>query len=203
MYELPPNGQGMAVLEMLNMMERFPLANHPPLSADAFHIKMEAQKLAYADLHRYLGDPRFGAVPVDGLISKKYAAERAEAIQMERAGCSPKAGNPLSSTGDTIYLTVVDRGRQHRVADPEHLSRVWLGRRRGRFRFPSPQSRRVCSRSRPGIRTSSKPGKRPFHTIIPGLHGEGQPARGLRHHGRIEPGAGARAVRELRGGSRA
>src|SRR5688572_8195143 len=107
-YELPPNGQGMAALEMLNLMERFPLANYSPLSADAFHIKMEAQKLAYADLDRYLGDPRFGAVPVEGIISKKYAAERAEAIQMDRAGCNPKPGNPLSAMGDTIYLSAVD-----------------------------------------------------------------------------------------------
>ena len=62
-YELPPNGQGMATLEMLNIMERFPLASYGPLSADAFHIKMEAQKLAYADLQRYLADPRYAQCP--------------------------------------------------------------------------------------------------------------------------------------------
>ena len=76
-YELPPNGQGMATLEMLNIMERFPLASYGPLSADAFHIKMEAQKLAYADLQRYLADPRYAQVPVAGIVSKQYAEERA------------------------------------------------------------------------------------------------------------------------------
>jgi len=81
-YELPPNGQGMATLEMLNIMERFPLAAGEAMSADAFHIKMEAQKLAYADLQRYLADPRFAKVPVEGILSKKYAAERAGLIDL-------------------------------------------------------------------------------------------------------------------------
>src|SRR5208283_1071590 len=84
-YELPPNGQGMAALEMLNIMERFPLAQYPASSAEAFHIKMEAQKLAYADLRHYLGDPRSAKVPVGGLTSREYAAQRAQTIDMNKA----------------------------------------------------------------------------------------------------------------------
>ena len=82
----------MAALEMLNIMERFPLAQYGPSSADALHIKMEAQKLAYSDLRRYLGDPRFVKVPAAGIISKAYAAERAQTIDMNKAHCEVQAG---------------------------------------------------------------------------------------------------------------
>src|SRR5262249_27272093 len=72
-YELPPNSQGVAALQMLNIMGHFPLFNFSPRSVDVLHIQMEAQKLAYADLERYLGDPRFGKIPVSGLLSKEYS----------------------------------------------------------------------------------------------------------------------------------
>ena len=108
-YELPPNGQGMATLEMLNIMEGFPLAAAGAMSTDTFHIKMEAQKLAYADLQRYLADPRFAKVPVEGILSKKYAAERAGLIDAKKARCDGQAGDPKQYTGDTIYLSAVDR----------------------------------------------------------------------------------------------
>src|SRR6266849_2300126 len=68
-YELPPNGQGVAALEMLNIMEAFPLFQYRPQTAEALHAKIEAQKLAYSDLQRYLADPRFAKVPAPGLIS--------------------------------------------------------------------------------------------------------------------------------------
>jgi gamma-glutamyltranspeptidase/glutathione hydrolase len=108
-YELPPNGQGIAALEMLNIMERFPIGRYEPSSAEALHLKIEAQKLAYADLGRFVADPRFSQVPVAGLLAKPYAAERAKLIDASKAACSPAAGNPLPATGDTIYLSVVDR----------------------------------------------------------------------------------------------
>src|SRR5204863_2824687 len=79
-YELPPNGQGVAALEMLNIFERFPLGQYGFASAEAFHAKMEAQKLAYADLRKYVADPNFAKVPVTGLLSKEYAAKRAATI---------------------------------------------------------------------------------------------------------------------------
>src|SRR5208282_643623 len=74
-FELPPNGQGMAALEMLNLMETSPASPEGPLSVTELHKKIEAMKLAYADLARYAADPRFAMVPVNGLLSKEYARE--------------------------------------------------------------------------------------------------------------------------------
>src|SRR5215469_8607561 len=102
-YELPPNGQGMAALEMLNIFEKYPLPEWGFASADAFHIKVEAQKLAYADLYRNNADPRFAKVLVAGIISKSFAAERASTIDMKQAHCDVTAGNPTPFGGDTIY----------------------------------------------------------------------------------------------------
>ena len=107
-YEIPPNSQGIAALEMLNIMEQFPLAGTDAAGTEALHVKIEAQKLAYADLLRYVADPRHAAVPVAGLLSKSYAAERAALIDLQRAQRGARAGNPLTATGDTIYLAVVD-----------------------------------------------------------------------------------------------
>jgi gamma-glutamyltranspeptidase/glutathione hydrolase len=106
-YEIPPNGQGIAALEMLNLMERFPLFQYGPQSADALHIMIEAKKLAYADLARYVGDPKFGTIPTAGMLSKEYAAGRATQIDLKRANCNVAAGT-LPSAGDTTYLSVVD-----------------------------------------------------------------------------------------------
>lgn len=105
-YELPPNGQGIAALEMLNLMQQFPLAEYGHNSADALHVMIEAKKLAYADLLKYIGDPRFSKIPVAGLLSDAYARERAKLIDMSKANCNVAAGNPLA--GDTTYLTAVD-----------------------------------------------------------------------------------------------
>src|SRR5271170_3939117 len=81
-YELPPNGQGIAALAMLNIMENFPLADYGQNSAAALHVMIEAKKLAYADMVHYVGDPRFGPVPVNEMLSKDLAAQRAKLIQM-------------------------------------------------------------------------------------------------------------------------
>jgi len=108
-YELPPNGQGLAALEMLNLLENFPLAEFGHHSTQALHVMIEAKKLAYADLLRYLADPKFSRVPVAGLLSKDYARQRAQVIDMGRANCSVEAGQPPEPGDDTIYLSVVDR----------------------------------------------------------------------------------------------
>jgi gamma-glutamyltranspeptidase/glutathione hydrolase len=108
-YELPPNSQGVAALEMLNIMETFQLPKLGPLSPDAFHLKIESQKLAYQDLAVYVGDPRYAKIPLAGLLSKKYAAQRAALIDPARAKCDAAAGNPPAGEGDTICLSVVDR----------------------------------------------------------------------------------------------
>lgn len=106
-YELPPNGQGMAALEMLNIMETTPPSSEGPNSPAEIHKRVEAMKLAYSDLRRYDADPRTYDVPVAGLLSKEYAKKRAALIDPNRANCTVAAGQP--STGDTTYLTVVDR----------------------------------------------------------------------------------------------
>src|SRR6202020_2871597 len=106
-YELPPNGQGMAALEMLNILEQFSPAKDGPLSAEELHKRIEAMKLAYADLAQFNADPRFAKVPVTGLLSKEYAKRRAQLIDPQKADCDTGAGRPPVS--DTTYLTTVDR----------------------------------------------------------------------------------------------
>jgi gamma-glutamyltranspeptidase/glutathione hydrolase len=112
-YELPPNGQGLAALSMLNIMERFPLADYGHDSAAALHVMIEAKKLAYADMARYVGDPRFGPVPVQELLSKELAERRAGLIKMNKAECKvlpSEVSANLSSRGkETIYLSAIDR----------------------------------------------------------------------------------------------
>ena len=108
-YEMPPNSQGVAALEMLNLMEQFDLHSYGLNSARALHVQIEAKKLAYADLIRYIGDPKASNLPVSGMLSKPYAAERAKLIDMDHANCEAGPGKPVPSAGDTIYLSVVDR----------------------------------------------------------------------------------------------
>jgi len=108
-YEMPPNSQGIAALEMLNLMEQFDLHSYGLNSARALHVQIEAKKLAYADLIRYIGDPKASKLPVSGMLSKPYAAERAKLIDMDHANCEAGPGKPVPSAGDTIYLSVVDR----------------------------------------------------------------------------------------------
>ena len=106
-YEIPPNGQGIAALEMLNVMERFPLAQFGSLSADALHVMIESKKLAYADLLHYVGDPKFSSIPLSAMLSKDYAQNRAKQIDMQHANCDAVPGS-LPSGGDTTYLAAVD-----------------------------------------------------------------------------------------------
>jgi gamma-glutamyltranspeptidase/glutathione hydrolase len=107
-YELPPNGQGLAALEMLNIMETFPLPQWGLNSTRTLHAMIEAKKLAYADLLRYIGDPKFSKLPVAELLSKQFAADRARQIDANKANCQPGAAS-LRIGSDTIYLSVVDR----------------------------------------------------------------------------------------------
>jgi len=112
-YELPPNGQGIAALSMLNIMEHFPLADYGHNSAAALHVMIEAKKLAYADMVRYVGDPRFTPIPVQEMLSKDLAAERAKLIQMDKAACQVVAsdiGQKLNARGsETIYMSTIDK----------------------------------------------------------------------------------------------
>jgi len=109
-YELPPNVQGLAALEMLNIMETFPLGQKDWGfgSTNALHAMIEAKKLAYADLLKYIGDPRKQKLPVATLLSKEWAAERAKQIDADHANCGAAAGE-IPAGNDTTYLSVVDR----------------------------------------------------------------------------------------------
>jgi gamma-glutamyltranspeptidase/glutathione hydrolase len=107
-YEIPPNGQGIGALMMLNLMENFPLAKFGPGSADAFHVMIEAKKLAYADMLRYVCDQKFHSVPVAGMLSKDYARERAKLIDLAKAKDGVEPGRPPGMGTDTTYLCTVD-----------------------------------------------------------------------------------------------
>ena len=170
--ELPPNGQGMAALEMLNIFESFPLSRWGFASADAFHVKVEAQKLAYADLARFNADPRFSSVPVGGLISKAYGAARASTIDMERAHCDVAAGDPSPYGKDTIYLSVVDRDGNI-VSLIQSLYSAWgSGIVVDDFGFAL-QNRGALFRLETNHPNVLAPHKRPFHTIIPAFMEKG------------------------------
>ncbi len=108
-YELPPNSQGIGALEMLNLLETFPLGQFGASSTRTLHVMIEAKKLAYADLLRYVGDPKTAKVPIAGLLAKDYARERAKLMDMAKANCAVGPGTPVPQGGDTIYLSVVDR----------------------------------------------------------------------------------------------
>jgi len=106
-YELPPNGQGMAALEMLNIMATSQPDKQGPQGTVELHKKIEAMKLAYTDLYRYNGDPRFAKIPVHGLLSKEYVEQRVALINLNKANCAAVSGTPAKS--DTTYLAVVDK----------------------------------------------------------------------------------------------
>ena len=108
-YELPPNGQGIAALEMLNIMEKFPLREWGQNSPNALHTMIEAKKLAYADMLHYMGDPRFGKLPIAEMLSKDHAARRAKLIDAAHATCDVPAAASFNPGPDTTYLCTVDK----------------------------------------------------------------------------------------------
>jgi len=170
-YELPPNVQGMAALEMLNIMEQFQPGKAGPLSTEEIHKRVEAMKLAYADLARYNADPRFAKVPVQGLISKEYAKQRAKQINFQKANCNPQAGTPPSS--DTTYLTAVDSDGNIVSLIQSNFSSFGSGITVRGMGFIL-QNRGALFMLDPDKPDALAPRKRPFHTIIPAFmeHGD-------------------------------
>jgi gamma-glutamyltranspeptidase/glutathione hydrolase len=156
---------------MLNILEQFPLQHYGARSADTWHLKIEAQKLAYQDLKTYLADPRHSSVPLASLISKQYARERASLIDLRRARGDHGPGKPMPP-GDTVYLCAVDRegniasliqsiyqGFGSGIVVPEYG--IALHNRGALFSLD------------PTHPNALAPRKRPFHTIIPGLMQKG------------------------------
>lgn len=162
-WELPPNGQGTSVLQMLNILEGYDLASYGFGSPEHLHYFTEAKKLAYADLGAYYGDPAFSDLPVEELLSKEYAAKRRNAISGERAG---NYGPGLETETHTIYLTVADKeGNMVSLIQ----SNSWLF---GSLIVPPGlgfclQNRGTGFNLQEGHVNGYAPGKRPFHTIIP------------------------------------
>jgi len=172
-YELPPNVQGLAALEMLNIMEMFPLGQKDWGfgSTNALHAMIEAKKLAYADLAKYIGDPRKQKLPVTTLLSKEWAAQRAKLIEGDKANCDATAGElPVGS--DTTYLSVVDRdGNMVSLIQSNYSSfgsgivaagtGFALHNRGGLFTLDPASPNALAGR------------KRPLHTIIPAFAQKG------------------------------
>ena len=170
-FEMPPNGQGIGALEMLNIMETFPLgdkdAGYGFGATKTLHAMIEAKKLAYADVGKYLADPRGQKIPVKTMLSKDWAKERAKLIDTERAACSISAGE-IATGSDTTYLSVVDRdGNMVSLIQSNYAA------------FGSgivPEGAGFALHNRGGLFSldASSPNalaghKRPRHTIIPGF----------------------------------
>jgi gamma-glutamyltranspeptidase/glutathione hydrolase len=172
-YEIPPNGQGIAALMMLNMMETLPLAKYGHNSADALHAMIEAKKLAYADMYRYVADQKFSRVPVSGMLSKEYGARRAKLIDMAKANCNVSAGEPeFPMKGDTTYLTVVDRDGNMVSMIQSNFSEFGSGIVPDGAGFVL-QNRGALFSLDPASPNALAGHKRPLHTIIPGFMARG------------------------------
>ncbi|MBK7216091.1 MAG: gamma-glutamyltransferase [Candidatus Promineofilum sp.] len=165
-HEIPPNGQGLAALLALNIARGFDLGSLPYGSADYTHILIESMKLAFVDAHAYVGDPRRVGVPVAGLLSGRYARERRALIAKDRA-LFPEPGNPPRD-GDTVYLTVAD-GAGNMVS---WIQSLYMGFGSGITAGDTGvqlQNRGANFSLTPGHPNEVAPGRRPFHTIIPGF----------------------------------
>ena len=167
-FELPPNGQGIATLQMLNILEGFDLRAMGRNSPETLHTMIETKKIVWADRAKFYADPAFAKIPLTGLLSKKYAAERRKLIDPNHAAKQVEAGNPALDQGDTIYMcTADDEGNMVSLIQSNYRGMgsgivvPGLG-----FMF---QDRGQLFSMDPNHANVYAPGKRPFHTIIPGF----------------------------------
>jgi gamma-glutamyltranspeptidase/glutathione hydrolase len=165
-WELPPNGQGIAALQMLNILEGYDIAEMGFGSPEYLHVLTEAKKLAFEDRARFYADPNFNDIPVDWLISKGYGQQRRALIDLNLAATEYDAGDPILETGETIYLTTAD-------GDGNMVSLI-QSNYRGLGSGMTPDGLGFCLQDRGELFTlqeghfnTYEPGKRPFHTIIP------------------------------------
>lgn len=175
-YELPPNGQGIDALSMLNIMERFPLAQYGHNSVEALHVMIEAKKLAYADMYKYVGDPHFTTVPIKELLSKDLAEQRAKLIDMKKAKCQvvpSQISAELNKMGhSTIYLSTIDKDGNIVSLIQSNYAGYGTGLVAPGLGF-SFQNRGDLFQLTPGLPNSLAGHKRPLHTIIPAFMGKG------------------------------
>jgi len=163
-WEIPPNGQGISVLQMLNMLETFDIGAMTPNSADQLHLFIEAKKLAWEDRAIYYADMAFADVPLEALISREYGRARAKLIDPKRAADRVAPGDPTGS--DTVYLTAADK-EGNMVSLIQSIYHGW-----GSHFVPDGlgfalQNRGMSFSLDPAHRNRLEPRKRPFHTIIP------------------------------------
>jgi gamma-glutamyltranspeptidase/glutathione hydrolase len=169
-WELPPNPQGLAALQMLNILEGFDVAALGRDSTDYWHLMIEAKKLAYEDRARYYADMSYADVPVAGLLDKGYAAERAKLIDMQRAARTVEPGNPALDHGDTTFLVTADSNGMLVSLIQSNYTGFGSG-----YVVPAVgigiQDRGALFSLDPEHPNALEPGKRPFHTIIPAFMG--------------------------------
>jgi gamma-glutamyltranspeptidase / glutathione hydrolase len=167
-YELPPNGQGIAALMMLNLLEHAPIGSFGHNSAEALHTLIEAKKLAYADMARYVCDPAFHNVPIEAMLSTSYAAERFRQIDPARANPEVAPGTLPTHGSDTTYLSVVDRAGNMVSLIQSNFASFGSGLVPDRTGFAL-QSRGGLFTMNASHPNALAPRKRPLHTIIPGF----------------------------------
>lgn len=173
-WELPPNGQGIAVLQMLNVLEAYDLKSMGFGSADYMHRFIEAKKLAYEDRAKYYADPAFNEIPVDQLISKAYADDRRKLIDLDRASDKLDAGELNQS--HTIYLTVADKDGNMVSLIQSNYGGMGSGMVPTGLGFGLQNRGQLFNVQDESHFNAFAPGKRPFHTIIPAfVTKDGQP----------------------------
>ncbi len=174
-WEIPPPGQGIATLQMLNILEGYDLKKLGPDSADYWHLFLEAKKLAFADRAKYYADPAFAKVPVAGLIAKPYAEARRKSIDPKVARVDVEPGDPKLSHAETTYLCTVDADRNCCSLIQSNYMGFGSGLASAEFGFGI-QNRGCLFALDAAHANALEPGKRPFHTIIPGFVSEkGEP----------------------------
>jgi len=167
-WELPPNGQGIAALEMLNVLEGYELKSMGRKSADYLHLFVEAKKLAFADRAKFYADPEFDKLPIEELISKAYADRQRKRIDPKKAARDVPAGDPKLVAGDTVYLTVVDKDRNCCSFIQSNYYGFGSKVTPGKVGFVL-QNRGALFALDDTHRNRLEPHKRPFHTIIPAM----------------------------------
>jgi gamma-glutamyltranspeptidase / glutathione hydrolase len=167
-WELPPNGQGIAALQMLNMIQRHDVRAMGWGSPAWAHLLVESKKLAFADRAKFYADMSMANVPLEGLISKEYAAQREQLFDPEKALTSVPAGDPKLVHGDTVYLCVVDKDRNCCSLIQSNYHGFGSQLVAGNLGFALQNRGALFSLDKNHLNCLA-PGKRPFHTIIPAL----------------------------------
>jgi gamma-glutamyltranspeptidase/glutathione hydrolase len=166
-WELPPNGQGTAALQMLNILEGYDIASMGFGSAAYLHVLTEAKKLAFEDRAKFYADPDFNKIPLDQLLSKEYAARRRELINPDKAASTYPAGDLEIETGNTTYLTVADKDGNMVSLIQSIYSEFASGMVPDGLGFVLQNRGQMFNVQDKNHANALEPGKRPFHTIIP------------------------------------